>query len=88
MAVSRVTSLSWLYLLDMDESKIYANPEITAALDTMRKASLENMMPLLHMKQTLSNPDTLTIVHHNTEGLPSHVDDTSKVIMNCVLFCV
>ena len=75
VAISRVTSLRGLYMLDMDESKIYANPEITAALETMRQVSLDDMMPLLHIKQTLNRHDTLTIVHHNTEGLPSHVSD-------------
>lgn len=75
VAISRVTSLRGLHLLDMDESKIYANPEITAALETMRQVNLDDMMPLLHIKQTLSRHDNLTIVHHNTEGLPSHVND-------------
>nr|XP_024656105.1 ATP-dependent DNA helicase PIF1-like isoform X2 [Maylandia zebra] len=47
VALSRVTSLSGLYLQDLDEKKIYANPEVTAALQTMRQASVEEMMPLL-----------------------------------------
>lgn len=75
VAVSRVTSLSGLHLLDLDKNKINANPEITAALDTMRPVSLEEMMPLLQIKQTVSRLDTLTIVHHNTEGQPFHVTD-------------
>lgn len=32
VALSRVTSLSGLYILGMDEGKIYANPEIKTAL--------------------------------------------------------
>ncbi|KAE8291472.1 ATP-dependent DNA helicase PIF1 [Larimichthys crocea] len=75
VAISRVTSLSGLHILDMDESKIYADPEITAALQNMRQVDLDNMMPLLHIKQTLSGCDTLTIVHHNIEGLPPRVND-------------
>ncbi|KAK0139103.1 ATP-dependent DNA helicase PIF1 [Merluccius polli] len=75
VAVSRVTSLSGLHMLDLDESKIYSNPQITAALDTMRQVSLDDTMPLLHIHQTLNRQNTLTIVHHNTEGLPSHVKD-------------
>uniref|UniRef100_A0AAZ1XRW2 DNA helicase Pif1-like 2B domain-containing protein n=1 Tax=Oreochromis aureus TaxID=47969 RepID=A0AAZ1XRW2_OREAU len=47
VALSRVTSLSGLYLQDLDEKRIYANPEVTAALQTMRQASVEEMMPLL-----------------------------------------
>ncbi|KAL3983641.1 sodium/potassium-transporting ATPase subunit beta [Sarotherodon galilaeus] len=49
VAVSRVTSLSGLYLLDMEEKKIFTNPEITAALENMRQANLDDMMPLLHI---------------------------------------
>ncbi|CAI5657796.1 unnamed protein product [Oreochromis niloticus] len=75
VALSRVTSLSGLYLQDLDENKIYANPEVTAALQTMRQANVEEMMPLLQVRETASRPDTLTLIHHNTEGLPSHISD-------------
>uniref|UniRef100_A0A669AV05 ATP-dependent DNA helicase n=1 Tax=Oreochromis niloticus TaxID=8128 RepID=A0A669AV05_ORENI len=75
VALSRVTSLSGLYLQDLDENKIYANPEVTAVLQTMRQASVEEMMPLLQVRETASRPDTLTLIHHNTEGLPSHISD-------------
>uniref|UniRef100_A0AAZ1X1W6 ATP-dependent DNA helicase n=1 Tax=Oreochromis aureus TaxID=47969 RepID=A0AAZ1X1W6_OREAU len=75
VALSRVTSLSGLYLQDLDEKKIYANPEVTAALQTMRQASVEEMMPLLQVRETANRPDTLTLIHHNTEGLPSHISD-------------
>ncbi|CAI5670059.1 unnamed protein product [Oreochromis niloticus] len=61
--------------VDLDEKKIYANPEVTAALQTMRQASVEEMMPLLQVRETASRPDTLTLIHHNTEGLPSHISD-------------
>ncbi|XP_024116598.1 uncharacterized protein LOC112138269 [Oryzias melastigma] len=75
VAISRVTSLNGLFLLDFDESKIYANTEVTAALDTMRQANLDDMMPLLLLKDTVSRPETMTIIHHNTEGLPAHICD-------------
>ncbi|CAJ1069182.1 uncharacterized protein LOC115579693 [Xyrichtys novacula] len=75
VALSRVTSLSGLHILDMDERKIYCNPEITVALENMSKASLEHVMPLLKIPETLSRPDTLTVIHHNTEGLPAHISD-------------
>ncbi|XP_038132696.1 uncharacterized protein LOC119777756 isoform X2 [Cyprinodon tularosa] len=75
VALSRVTSLSGLYLLDFDEKKIYANPEVTAALHTMRQANVEDVMPLLQVRDTACRPDTLTLIHHNTEGLPSHISD-------------
>lgn len=75
VAISRVTALSGLHLLDLDEKKIYANQGITAALETMTQANFDHIMPLLHIKQTWNRTDTLTVVHHNTEGLPSHVSD-------------
>ncbi len=62
-------------MLDIDESKIYCNQEVTTALETMRQVNLDHMMPLFHIKQTLRSNDNLTIVHHNTEGLPAHVND-------------
>ncbi|XP_035999206.1 uncharacterized protein LOC118564582 [Fundulus heteroclitus] len=78
VALSRVTSLSGLYLQDLDEKKIFANPEVTAALQTMRQASMDHMMPLLQVGEVVNRPDTVTLVHHNTEGLPSHIDDIQK----------
>ena len=78
VALSRVTSLSGLYLLDLDEKKIYANPEVTAALETMRQADVDHMMPLLQVRETVNRPDTLTLVHHNTEGLPAHIGDIKR----------
>ncbi|CAI5689164.1 unnamed protein product [Oreochromis niloticus] len=45
---------------DLDEKKIYANTEVNAALQTMRQASVEEMMPLLQVRETASRPDTLT----------------------------
>ncbi|CAI5697350.1 unnamed protein product, partial [Oreochromis niloticus] len=53
--------------VDLDEKKIYANPEVTAALQTMRQASVEEMMPLLQVRETANRLDTLTLIHHNTE---------------------
>ncbi|KAF7642556.1 hypothetical protein LDENG_00255880 [Lucifuga dentata] len=75
VALSRVTSLSGLHLLDMDENKICANPEITAGLESMTEASLDRVMPLFHISQSLNRHETFIIVHHNTEGLPSCVND-------------
>ena len=68
-----MTSLSGLYLLYLDEKKIHANPGVTAALETMRQADVDHMMPLIQVRETVNRPDTLTLVHHNTEGLPSHI---------------
>nr|XP_054593099.1 uncharacterized protein LOC129159978 [Nothobranchius furzeri] len=78
VALSRVTSLGGLYLLGLDERKIYANPDVTAALQSMRQASVDQMMPLLLVREAVSRPDTLTLIHHNTEGLPAHINDITS----------
>ncbi|MGL4876646.1 endonuclease/exonuclease/phosphatase family protein, partial [Paraclostridium dentum] len=75
VALSRVTCLSGLHLLDMDEKKIYANLEITEALENMRQASFQDIMPLFNFLQTSNNQNPFTIVHHNVEGLPAHIND-------------
>uniref|UniRef100_A0A8C5FK64 ATP-dependent DNA helicase n=2 Tax=Gadus morhua TaxID=8049 RepID=A0A8C5FK64_GADMO len=75
VALSRVTSLSGLHILDLDEKKIYANPEVLTGLASMTEASLQHIMPLFHISVTLNRQDVLTVIHHNTEGLPAHVAD-------------
>ncbi|KAK7878952.1 hypothetical protein WMY93_034202, partial [Mugilogobius chulae] len=47
VAVSRVTSLSGLHIIDMDETKLYANPDITESLNNMQKSNLEHIMPFI-----------------------------------------
>ncbi|XP_029987916.1 uncharacterized protein LOC115417874 [Sphaeramia orbicularis] len=76
VALSRATSLQGLTVMDFDEKKIYADPAITAALEQMRSVSFQSTTPLLHhMKSTERTETTVTIVHHNTQGLPSHMVD-------------
>ncbi|CAJ1085629.1 uncharacterized protein LOC117832690 isoform X2 [Xyrichtys novacula] len=78
VAISRVTSLSGLHMLDLDDSKIYANPAVTLSLQTMRQANFDHIMPFLQIQHSLSRQDTMSIIHHNTEGLPAHVNDTKS----------
>ncbi|CAH2245717.1 Hypothetical predicted protein [Pelobates cultripes] len=75
VALSRTTTLQGLHITDFDEKKIFADPEITASLDSMKNASLESVMPLLQFLRTTGKQQTLTIIHHNTEGLPTHIED-------------
>ncbi|KAE8293779.1 ATP-dependent DNA helicase PIF1 [Larimichthys crocea] len=76
VALSRTTSLQGLHITDFDEKKIYADPEITAAMQNMNLASFERTRPLLqHVKLADGTVQNLTIVHHNTQGLPSHIED-------------
>jgi len=75
VALSRTTSLQGLKITDFDEKKIFCDPAITASLDSMTRASLDSTMPLIKYQQTTNEAQTLTIIHHNTEGLPAHVAD-------------
>ena len=75
VALSRVSSLSGLHIIDMDENTIHSNPEVTKALNKMTQVSFENIMPIAQRTQTLNGHDTLTIIHHNTEGLAPHIDN-------------
>ncbi|KAK7929066.1 hypothetical protein WMY93_005461 [Mugilogobius chulae] len=75
VAVSRVTSLSGLHIIDMDESKLNANPDITESLNNMQKSNLEHIMPFYHISQSLDRDSTFSVIHHNTQGLPSHIQD-------------
>nr|XP_049594589.1 uncharacterized protein LOC125979872 isoform X16 [Syngnathus scovelli] len=75
VALSRVTSLSGLHILHMDERRLHANPEITAALAEMAEDSLESVMPLLNVMPSVDRANHLVVIHHNTEGLSCHVQD-------------
>ncbi|KAL3967234.1 protocadherin Fat 1/2/3 [Sarotherodon galilaeus] len=76
VALSRTTSLKGLYITDFEEKKIYADPAITDALKNMRHASFENARPLLQfLKSVVPTVPTLTIIHHNAQGLPTHMED-------------
>ncbi|KAG7465590.1 hypothetical protein JOB18_040958 [Solea senegalensis] len=74
VALSRTTSLQGLNITDFEESKIYADPDITSALEGMRRASFHGVMPLLH-RVPLAEQTIFTVIHHNTEGLTCHMDD-------------
>ncbi|KAK0151948.1 ATP-dependent DNA helicase PIF1 [Merluccius polli] len=76
VALSRTTSLQGLTITDFDEKKIYADPEIKTALESMNHASFQSARPLLTLFKSMDQtPKTLTIIHHNTQGLPSHIVD-------------
>ncbi|KAL6484420.1 hypothetical protein MHYP_G00064660 [Metynnis hypsauchen] len=75
VALSRTTSLSGLHVIDYDEKKIFCDPEISTALENMPKADLHVIQPLLHIVRDPNLSSTLKIVHHNTEGLQSHIED-------------
>ncbi|KAK7149216.1 hypothetical protein R3I94_008742 [Phoxinus phoxinus] len=75
VALSRTTSLRGLHITDFSEKKIYADATVTASLENMTRASFEGIMPLLQQVRETNLDQTLKIIHHNTEGLSSHIED-------------
>uniref|UniRef100_A0A0F8ANU7 ATP-dependent DNA helicase PIF1 n=1 Tax=Larimichthys crocea TaxID=215358 RepID=A0A0F8ANU7_LARCR len=76
VALSRTTSLQGLTITDFEEKKIYADPRIMTALENMNHASFQSARPLLTLFKSVDlPPETLTVIHHNTQGLPSHIVD-------------
>ncbi|XP_076858467.1 uncharacterized protein LOC143512266 isoform X2 [Brachyhypopomus gauderio] len=75
VALSRTTSLSGLHITDFDERKIYCDTEISASLENMPKLDLSAIQPLLHLVKEPHLNSGLKIVHHNTEGLQTHIED-------------
>ena len=78
VALSRTTSLGGLRITDFYEKKIYADPDISTTLESMRRATMDNVMPLLKDAKTTRQIPKLTVVHHNTEGLQSHINDVKS----------
>uniref|UniRef100_A0A9J7Z8N9 ATP-dependent DNA helicase n=1 Tax=Cyprinus carpio carpio TaxID=630221 RepID=A0A9J7Z8N9_CYPCA len=59
VALSRTTSLQGLHITDFDDKKIYADPEITASLQSMRRARVEDITPLLqHCSSSREDTDS------------------------------
>lgn len=76
VALSRTTSLQGLYITDFNDKKIYAEPEITAALQLMTKALFHSTRPLLqHVKSVDQTAYNFIVIHHNAKGLLSHIED-------------
>ena len=76
VALSRTTSLQGLYITEFNGEKIYADPHITAALQGMTHTTFNDTRPLLTLGQTIDQThQSLTVIHHNTQGLPSHMED-------------
>ncbi|KAJ8358088.1 hypothetical protein AAFF_G00035080 [Aldrovandia affinis] len=76
VALSRTTSLEGLRIIDFEEKKIYADPNVTTAMENMTHASFRSTRPLLHFVKSAEHAaPTLTVVHHNAEGLPPHMED-------------
>ena len=79
VALSRVTSLDGLFILKnekVDDVKdIYCNENIHHALTTMTRLSHDHLHPLLNLSKSSDQTYSIRIVHHNIEGLLSHLAD-------------
>ena len=82
VALSRVTSLDGLFILKNekvdDVKKIYCNENIHHALTTMTRLSHDHLHPLLNLSKSSDQTYSIRIVHHNIEGLLSHLADMTS----------
>jgi exonuclease III len=70
VALSRVTSLSGLFLLNYNPSLIYCHKEIQKSLMSMTQLETKCLPPEVAADMIMS-----TCVHHNVQGLKSKMDD-------------
>ncbi|CAG2247064.1 unnamed protein product [Mytilus edulis] len=83
VALSRVSSLKGMHIIDFDPKVIYASEDITIALDSMES---------FHLAKAATEPSvehSLTVTFHNTEGLLPHKEDITQatVMKNADIIC-
>jgi hypothetical protein len=71
VALSRVTTLQGLYLVDFDPSRIYCNPDIARNLVHMPLCDLSRANRMLHIDYN----KYFVIAHHNIQSLNRHIED-------------
>ena len=71
VALSRVTTLEGLYIINFDPSKIFCNEDIETNVAKMSTCDLSNANPLLE----LDHNKHFIIVHHNIQSLRAHIED-------------
>jgi DNA replication protein DnaC len=86
VALSRVTSLQGLHLLDDKLTKIYCSTEVTEAIKNMPRADLTPAQPIT----TLAALNKFIIAHHNIEGLHNHITDLkhNTEILHATVICL
>ncbi|XP_071142171.1 uncharacterized protein [Mytilus edulis] len=83
VALSRVSSLKGMHIIDFDPKVIYASEDITIALDSMES---------FHLSKSSTEPSiehSLTVTFHNTEGLLPHKEDITHatIMKNADIIC-
>ena len=71
VALSRVTTLEGLYIMDFDASKIFCNEDVETNVAKMPTCDLSAANPLLEIDQNKH----VIIVHHNIQSLRAHIED-------------
>ncbi|XP_072052002.1 uncharacterized protein [Amphiura filiformis] len=74
VALSRVTHLEGMYLMDYDESRIFCNEDIEANVAKMPTCDLSKANPLTEIDHNTN----FVIIHHNIQSLHRHIDDLKK----------
>lgn len=75
VALSRVTHLKGLHLLDYDPSVIYADSSVKQSLDQMEVLSLTDCV-----LQPNEREDNFLLLHHNVQSLRKHFPDVKKML--------
>ena len=75
VALSRVTSLSGLHIIDFDPAAIYCDADVKEALTAMPTLEISHQQPLLHQVPMQPYPRSLTVVHHNIQCVLPHLMD-------------
>ncbi|KAJ8019327.1 hypothetical protein HOLleu_42144 [Holothuria leucospilota] len=74
VALSRVTSISDLYLLNYNANALYCNHKIQDALSQMPTVDISHSNPLSDSTFSANNQEW-TIIHHNIQSLSKHFQD-------------
>lgn len=75
VALSRVTNLEGLHLLDYDPSVIYADSSVKQSLDQMEVLSLTDSV-----LQPNEREGNFLLLHHNVQLLKKHFPDVKKIL--------
>ncbi|XP_052680033.1 uncharacterized protein LOC128160727 [Crassostrea angulata] len=75
VALSRVTHLEGLHLLDYDPSVIYADSSVKQSLDQMEVLSLTDSV-----LQPNERENNFLLLHHNVQSLRKHFPDVKKML--------
>ena len=74
VALSRVTHLEGMYLMNYDQSRIFCDEDIEANVAKMPKCNVSKANPLAE----IDHNKNFIIAHHNIQSLHRHIEDLKK----------